>query len=102
MTRVDETVAVSVNQAGEPIAFQWRNQSYLVKAKPTRWFARRAWWVESARAHRGIGAGVLEIEMWRLFASQNVKAGAQVAASHFELVHTTENNRWQLVRVFQQ
>jgi|DEB19_MinimDraft_2_1074335.scaffolds.fasta_scaffold02582_2 hypothetical protein len=101
MLRVDEKVAVAVNQGGEPIGFSWRGGNYLVSAKPVRWFARREWWIEAARVQRGIGAGVLEVEMWRLQASSS-KAASEAEAPRFqyELVHTTENNLWKLVRVY--
>ncbi len=94
MTRVDEAVTVSVNQNGEPIGFRWRDQCFLVMNRPVRWFARKEWWVESARVQRGIGAGVLETEMWRL------SANCQDQVMQFELVHQAISNRWQLVRVF--
>ncbi len=100
MLRVDEKVSVSTNQGGEPIGFWWRGGSYLVNSKPVRWFARREWWNEAARVQRGIGAGVLEVEMWRICAS---KPNAPMA--QFELVHTFETqgndrNSWRLVRVY--
>jgi len=83
MIRVDESIQVATNQAGEPVGFSWRNGSYQVITKPVRWFSRRNWWDESARAQRGIGAGVLELEMWRLSASKENSSPAQ-----FELIHT--------------
>ena len=94
MTRVDETVSVSVNQSGEPIGFRWRDQCFLVMNRPVRWFARREWWVESARVQRGIGAGVLETEMWRITAN----CDGQVL--QFDLVHQVIGNFWKLARVF--
>ena len=96
MVRVDEMVTVSVNPKGEPIGFGWRGGAYLVLSKPVRWFARREWWVEAARVQRGIGAGVLEVEMWRLVASCNDEK------QQFELVHSFvgEKNVWRLNRVF--
>jgi len=94
MTRVGEAVTVSVSQTGEPIGFRWRDQSYRVTNKPVRWFSRREWWVESARAQRGIGAGVLEIEMWRFCASDNA------VVLQFELIRNAITNQWQLNKVF--
>ena len=94
MVRVDEMVAVSVNPKGEPIGFSWRNGAYLVLNKPVRWFARKEWWVESARAQRGIGAGVLETEMWRFSASDNS------VVQQFELIRNAITNQWQLNKVF--
>lgn len=95
MIRVDESVQVKTNRLGEPIGFSWRNGSYRVLTKPERWFARKDWWVEAARVQRGIGAGVLEVEMWRLSAAKESSSPAQ-----FELIHTEIDNQWKLVRVF--
>mgnify|MGYP006148463553 FL=1 len=97
MTRVDEIISVSVAETGEPTEFNWRNCSYRVGSKPTRWFARREWWVESARAQRGIGAGLLEVEMWRFQAVAKEGLALQV-----ELIHSTIGDSWRLVRIFEQ
>ncbi|MEN9749517.1 MAG: hypothetical protein RL149_595 [Actinomycetota bacterium] len=96
MVRVDELVAVATNPKGEPIGFNWRDGAYQVLNKPVRWFARREWWVEASRVQRGIGSGVLEVEMWRLVASCNEEK------QQFELVHSFvgEKNVWRLNRIF--
>jgi hypothetical protein len=96
MVRVDENITVAVDKEGDPIGFLWRNGSYLVADKPIRWFARREWWVEAARVQRGIGAGVLEVEMWRLMA---IEASAK-RKNQYELLHFTIDNTWSLVRVY--
>ena len=95
MTRVDETVEVSISATGEPVGFVWQGVSYGVNAKPLRWFARREWWVEAARVQRGIGAGVLELEMWRVCAC--VGTGP---TGIFELIHQDADNSWKLVRYY--
>ena len=108
MLRVDEAVEVLVNQAGQPTAFKWRGERYIVVSQPVRWFTRRDWWVESARAYRGIGAGVMELEMWRCTVrpdrasmasagAANTSAGVQ---AQFELVRNAAVNRWQLLRIY--
>ena len=94
MIRVDERVEVSTNSLGEPTGFRWRNIDYRVVSKPERWFSRKDWWVDQARAQRGIGAGILEVEMWRLSAIRDS------GPAQFELIHTEQNNSWQLVRIF--
>ena len=109
MLRVDEAVEVLVNQAGQPTHFRWRGERYVVVSQPVRWFARREWWVESARAYRGIGASVLELEMWRCAVrpdlagsaqQSGVTAGANQGSTQFELVRSSVGNRWQLLRVY--
>lgn len=94
MIRVDEAVEVATNSQGEPVLFNWRNASYRVVSRPERWFSRRDWWVDQARAQRGIGAGILEVEMWRLSAIRDN------SLAQFELIHREQNDSWQLVRIF--
>ncbi|MEN9606467.1 MAG: hypothetical protein RL605_295 [Actinomycetota bacterium] len=100
--RVDEAVFVATNQGGEPIGFNWRGIAYLVKSRPVRWFARREWWVEASRVHRGIGAGVVEVEMWRLQAKNvDPQAASESSGGQFELIHSADDNVWRLVHVWQ-
>ena len=40
MRRIDETVAVLVDQKGTPTLFRWREKDYQVSSRPVRWFAR--------------------------------------------------------------
>ena len=96
MIRVDEQIAVAVNGTGEPIGFKWRNASFLVANKPMRWFARREWWSEAARVQRGIGRDVLEVEMWRLMASDLHQKSCQ----QYELIHVVGKDDWRLVLVY--
>ena len=94
MGRIDEVVAVLVDQEGAPILFRWREKDYQVSSRPVRWFARAEWWV-GERAHRGIGSGVLEVEMWRLLV---VADGMKTS---FELLHNQSTNSWKLLRRFE-
>ena len=93
MGRIDEAVAVFVDQEGAPALFKWREKDYQVSASPVRWFARTEWW-EGERAHRGIGSGVLEVEMWRVVASRE---GLKYS---YELLHYPAESGWQLLRRF--
>jgi hypothetical protein len=102
MRRMDENVSVSINRTGEPVGFLWRNSTYRVQTKPIRWFARRDWWLEAATVRRGVGAGVLEVEMWRMVAS---KAEAPEQKTQFEILHTAPSADgskaiWRLVKVY--
>jgi hypothetical protein len=91
MGRIDEAVAVLVDQEGAPTLFRWREKDYQVSSRPTRWFARAEWWV-GERAHRGIGSGAVEVEMWRL----------SVAESGIcDLLHNTTTGAWKLIRRFE-
>jgi len=90
---IDEVVAVLVDQEGAPTLFRWREKDYQVSSRPVRWFARAEWWV-GERAHRGIGSGVLEVEIWRLLAT------ADGAKASFELLHNSTANSWKLLRSY--
>lgn len=74
MTLIDEPVEVSLDPTGSPVGFRWRGVRYLAKGKPLRWFTRKQWWLESSRVQRGIGASVLEVEVWRIVADRDAKA----------------------------
>jgi len=95
MLRIDEAILVATDNVGEPIGFSWRGCTYRVSARPTRWFTRRSWWLESNRAQRGIGASLLEVEMWR------IEAFANQEGRQFELTHNVDEDDWRLVRVFE-
>jgi len=102
MRRIDEKVEVATDQTGQPVGFLWRSSSYQVSHKPIRWFARREWWLEATRVQRGIGARVLEVEVWRMAAS-NTDDSAKT--TQFEIIHdqdsaTEEKGIWRLVRVY--
>ena len=94
MGRIDEAVAVLVDQEGAPTVFRWREKDYQVSSGPVRWFARTEWWA-GERAHRGIGSGAVEVEMWRLLASP-----LDDSSSCFELLHNSIGNSWKLIRKY--
>lgn len=96
MLHVDEQVAVAVNGTGEPIGFKWRNANFLVANKPMRWFARREWWAEAVRVQRGVGRDVIEVEMWRLMASDL----RSKTCRQYELLHAVGKDDWRLVLVY--
>jgi hypothetical protein len=94
MLRIDEPVVVLVDQEGSPICFRWQGRDYVVSSRPVRWFARNEWWV-GERAHRGIGSGAVEVEIWRFLATGD---GTKCP---FELLHNTAANSWKLLRRFE-
>ena len=95
MGRIDEAVAVLLDQEGAPALFRWREKDYQVSSRPVRWFARTQWWI-GERAPRGIGSGALEVEMWRFMASPSDDSG-----SYFELLHNSIANSWKLLRRYE-
>lgn len=90
---VGERVEVWTTPAGSPLGFQWRDRQYRMTELPLRFFTRRPWWVEQDRVTKGIGAQVLETEVWRLTASGRGRSAERV----FEL--TREDTEWQLARI---
>lgn len=103
MRQIDENVLVSTNQNGEPVGFLWRDSNYKVRARPIRWFARRDWWLEASRVQRGIGADVLEVEVWRMLASEGAAINPP-KNTQFEIAHSLDNTSgkkiWRLVKVY--
>jgi hypothetical protein len=94
MGRIDEAVAVLVDQEGAPTLFRWREKDYQVSSRPVRWFARAEWWA-GERAHRGIGSGAVEFEMWR------VRATLEGSSKTFDLIDT-KSGKWKLSKCFEQ
>ena len=93
MGRIDEAVSVLLDQEGAPALFRWREKDYQVSSRPVRWFARTEWWV-GERAHRGIGSGAIEVEIWRF------AARGENSMFTFELIHNTARAGWVLRRKF--
>ncbi len=94
MGRIGEVVAVLVDLEGAPTIFRWREKDYQVCSRPVKWFARAEWWV-GERAHRGIGSGVLEVEMWRVLATD----GGTMTS--LELLHNSATNVWKILKQFE-
>jgi hypothetical protein len=90
MGRIDEAVAVLVDQEGAPTLFRWREKDYQVSSRPVRWFARAEWWV-GERAHRGIGSGAVEVEMWRLSVAEE---------GVFDVLHSYSVGSWKMINRF--
>lgn len=61
-----ERIEVACTPAGVPLRVRWNGRDYRLVAEPHRWFERRKWWDEGLRVPRGIGAGVVDYEVWRL------------------------------------
>jgi len=93
MGRIDEAVAVLVDQEGAPTLFRWREKDYQVSSRPVRWFTKAEWWV-GERAHRGIGSGAAEVEIWRFSISGNE------TRKSIELLHNTMTGNWFVLQIF--
>ncbi|WP_373418297.1 DUF6504 family protein [Arthrobacter sp. BF1] len=90
---VDERVNVRTTAAGSPLEFEWRARHYRMTELPLRFFTRRPWWTEQNRIQKGIGAQVLETEIWRVTAAGRGRSAERV----FELSH--EDSHWRLSRI---
>lgn len=92
-----EDLTVESDRASAPIRVFWRNRWHLVVEEPVRWFQRRRWWVEEARAERG-RAGLVTHEIWRLQVRLQA-APATAQARSIDISHDRSSGRWRLVRV---
>jgi hypothetical protein len=78
---------------GAPLSFSYLGRSYLVSSRPVRWYSRKLWWESAGAAPKGIGAALVEVEMWRLWAS------CEGDRHFFELSHTNPQDLWVVTEV---
>lgn len=93
MRQLENRVVVSVNQTGEPVRFVWKENRYLVIAKPRRWFTRKNWWLTSTTVQPGTGQAALEAEVWAIKAKP---ADTEEPCQEFELSRDNEGNFWSI------
>lgn len=84
---------VLLDTEGAPLSFQYAGKSYLVCSRPVRWYSRKLWWEIAQSAARGSGQALLEIEMWRLWATNND------SRLFFELRHQLPEDVWEIAEV---
>lgn len=78
---------------GAPVCFSWQGRSYTVISRPVRWYSRKHWWQNANAAPKGVGAELIEVEMWRLWAaSDNDRV-------FFELRHSLSEASWEISRI---
>lgn len=92
MVELSQQVAVLTNHDGEPVSFDWGGSHWLVMSVPVRWYARKTWWQSAEGAPRGVGAALIETEMWRF------RAVSPDKSSFFEM--RREDSTWHLTRIF--
>lgn len=92
--RITESVEVVMSEQGLPVHLWWRDSGYDVVADPVRWFARRRWWTEEARAERG-RAGLVSQEVWRIQV-QNPRTAEKVTV---DLGRSLPADRWRVLRI---
>ncbi|MDY6054791.1 DUF6504 family protein [Micrococcus sp.] len=92
-----QSVAVRCAEDGTPSRLEWEGREYVLAAPPLRWFERRRWWAEEARAEKGRGPGLVDHEIWRLQVRLARAGGAQ--ARTVDVAHHVDSGRWRLIRV---
>lgn len=90
-----EAIEVVCSPAGVPLRLTWGGHTYKVSAEPVRWYERRRWWEEEARAARGRGAGLVDHEIWRVQARLNGRSALRT----LDISHQVDTGRWRLIRV---
>lgn len=93
-SRITEHVDVVVSDQGLPLHLWWRDRSYDVVAEPLRWFARRRWWTEEARAERG-RPGLVSQEVWRIQVQEPLTAEKTTV----DLGRILPADRWRVLRI---
>lgn len=89
-----EAVEVVTDDQGYPVHLWWQNRGYDVVAEPVRWFDRRRWWVEEARAERG-RAGLVSQEIWRI----QIQDPRTASRSTVDVGRSLPADRWRLLRI---
>ena len=84
---------VLLDTDGAPLSFQYLGRNFLVCSTPVRWYSRKLWWELAGSASKGNGQAILEVEMWRLWASDNS------ARLFFELRHQLPEDVWEISEV---
>lgn len=93
-----ESIQVSCAPNGVPLRVSWQGCDYRLVAEPQRWFERRKWWDEKLRVPRGVGAGMVDYEIWRLEITPVVGRGRMQSV---DVSFDPQSTRWRLVRVNQ-
>ena len=90
-----EAVEVVCSPAGQPLRLVWSGRTSKVAADPVRWYERRNWWDEEARAERGRGPGLVDSEIWRVQARLTPRSPLRT----LDLSHDISSGRWRLIRI---
>ncbi|HEY1155338.1 MAG TPA: hypothetical protein VGE95_03475 [Arthrobacter sp.] len=107
MGMFSESVDVVCSAAGQPESLTWAGRSYTVCAEPVRWYERRQWWAEDARAPLGSGQGVVDHEIWRIQVlpvwkpsrSGDFNDAARGEPLTLDLSRHLPSGRWRLLRI---
>lgn len=95
-----QSVAVERAPDGAPASLRWNGRDYVLAARPLRWFERRRWWAEEARAEKGRGAGLVDHEIWRL--QVRLARAGSAPVQTVDVAHHLDSGRWRLIRVHEQ
>ncbi len=90
-----ESVEVACTPSGVPLRLLWRGHNYQMAAEPLRWYERRNWWAEEARAEMGRGAGLVDHEIWRIQA--RINETSQILT--LDLSKQTGTQNWRIIRI---
>ncbi len=93
---LSQSLTVEQSARGVPVRVLWDDRWHRVVVEPKRWFQRRAWWAEEARAERG-RPGLVAHQVWRLQVRLEAAARAQVRT--IDVSHDLGSGRWRLLRV---
>lgn len=103
MGMFSESVDVECSPDGQPRSLVWGGTSYDVCAEPLRWYERRQWWAEDARAPLGSGPGVVDHEIWRVQVLPSNPGKDPDAALQepltLDLTRHIRSGRWRLLRI---
>lgn len=91
--QIEKLAGVMLDFDGAPVSFIWQGRQYTVASRPVRWYSRKLWWQDADSAPRGVGAHLVEVEMWRLWAM------SESERVFFEMKHLQPEDSWEIARI---
>lgn len=80
---------------GELLQLCWRGAHYTIEPHPLCWYERRAWWESESRVPPGEGAGIVELQMWRL----QLRCDGISGCLTLDVVHYLPGGQWRVIKI---
>lgn len=91
-----EGIEVMSSPDGELVQLSWRGACYSIEPHPLCWYERRSWWESESRVPPGEGAGLVDLQMWRL---QVRRAGIDDELT-LDVVHHLPDGPWRVIKIY--
>ena len=96
MGTFSEGITVVCSPRGEPVELAWRGACYAIEPHPLCWYERRSWWENESRIRPGEGAGLVDLQMWRM---QLRRLGSEDCLT-LDVVHYLPGGHWRVIKIY--